>query len=122
VVSRRQPLIAGFTLIELLVVVAIMAALLSIAAPRYMASLAKAREASLKTDLRVLRDSIDKYKADTGRYPDTLERLVEQRYLRSIPVDPMTDVATTWLLLGHPDRKTEGIYDVRSGAPNFETW
>jgi general secretion pathway protein G len=106
----------AFTLIELLVVMAILATLLSIAAPRYFASLERAKEEALKTDLRVLRESIDKHRADTGRFPDTLERLAELRYLRSVPTDPMTESVTSWVLVAHPDGVTPGIYDVRSGA------
>lgn len=108
---------SGFTLIELLVVMAILATLLSIAAPRYFASVERAKEEALKADLRVLRESIDKHRADTGRLPDTLERLAELRYLRSVPVDPITDSVTTWIVVAHPDGVTPGIYDVRSGAP-----
>ena len=107
----------AFTLIELLVVLAILATLLSIAAPRYFASLERAKEEALKTDLRVLRESIDKHRADTGRFPETLERLAELRYLRSIPVDPVTESATTWVTVVHPDGSTPGVFDVRSGAP-----
>src|SRR5690242_11400756 len=79
--SRR-----GFTLIELLVVLAILATLLTIAAPRYFESVDRAKEAALRTDLRVIRDAIDKHRADTGKLPETLQRLVEARYLRSLPV------------------------------------
>jgi general secretion pathway protein G len=107
----------GFTLIELLVVMAILATILSIAAPRYFASVERAKEEALKADLRVLRESIDKHRADTGRLPETLERLAELRYVRSVPVDPVTESATTWILIAPPDGGTGGVYDVRSGAP-----
>ena len=107
----------GFTLIEMLVVMAILATLLSIAAPRYFESLGRAKEAALRTDLRVLREAIDKHAADTGRLPDSLQALVTQKYLRSVPVDPVTDSAADWILVPHPDGQTPGIYDVRSGAP-----
>lgn len=107
----------GFTLIELLVVVAIMATLLSIAAPRYFGSVDRAKEATLKTNLRLLREAIDKYRADTGALPGTLNRLAEARYLRAVPVDPLTDRADTWITLPHPDGQTPGVYDVRSAAP-----
>ena len=109
--------VAGFTLIELLVVMAILATLLSIAAPRYFESLGRAKEAALRTDLRLLREGIDKHRADTGQLPDSLQRLVEKRYLRAVPVDPLTDSADDWLLVPHPDGVTSGVYDVRSGAP-----
>lgn len=109
----------GFTLIEMLVVMAILATLLSIAAPRYMDSVERAKEAALRTDLRVLRESIDKYRGDRGRYPDTLQSLVDQRYLRAVPMDPVTDSASSWVLLAHPDGVTPGVFDVKSGAPGL---
>ena len=119
----------GFTLVELLVVLAILAVLLSIAAPRYFDSVDRAKEAVLRTDLRLLREAIDKYQADTGQLPESLQRLVERRYLRSVPVDPITDTATDWVVLPHPDGLTSGVYDVKSSAPgeardgsSFASW
>ena len=106
----------GFTLIELLVVMAIMATLLAIAAPRFFASMDRAKESALRTNLRVLREAIDRHWADTGQFPDSLQRLAEVRYLRAVPVDPVTDSAATWGPLPHPDGKTAGVFDVRSGA------
>ena len=106
----------GFTLIELLVVMAILATLLSIAAPRYFESVDRAKEAALRTDLRLLREAIDKHRADTGRLPDTLQGLADARYLRSVPVDPVTDSVTTWVIAPHPDGVTPGVFDVHSGA------
>ena len=120
---------AGFTLIELLVVMAILATLLSIAAPRYYESVDRAKETALKADLRAFRDAIDKHRADTGRLPQSLQRLVEGRYLRRIPVDPVTDSATGWVVVAHPDGSTPGVFDVRSGAQGeardgtrFDSW
>ncbi len=107
----------GFTLIEMLVVMAIMATLLSIAAPRYFDSLARAREAALRTDLRLLREAIDKFHADSGRWPARLDELVTARYLRELPPDPITNDAATWQPQADPDGVTPGIHDVRSGAP-----
>ena len=119
----------GFTLIELLVVMAILATLLSIAAPRYFESVDRAKETALKADLRAFRDAIDKHRADTGRLPESLQRLVEGRYLRSIPVDPVTDSASGWVVVAHPDGSTPGVFDVRSGAQGdardgtrFDSW
>lgn len=106
----------GLTLIELLVVLAILAALLSLAAPRYFDSLERAKEAALRTDLRVLREAIDKHRADTGRLPESLQQLVQSRYLRDVPLDPITDRSDSWVLVPAPDGKTPGVYDVRSGA------
>lgn len=106
----------GFTLIELLVVMAILALLLSIAAPRYFDSLERAKEAALKGNLVLLRDSIDKYRSDTNTYPESFQALVDRRYVRAIPIDPFTDLPETWIAVRHPDGVTPGIYDVRSGA------
>ena len=107
----------GFTLIELLVVMAILAALLSIAAPRYFDSLERAKEAALRTNLRQLREAIDRHRADTGRLPESLQVLADKRYLRAIPLDPVTDQSGTWQVVPHPDGVTPGVYDVHSGAP-----
>lgn len=113
--SRRWR--GGFTLIELLVVMAIMGTLLAIAAPRYFESVERAKEATLRANLRMVRETIDKHKADTGRLPESLPALVAGRYLLAVPIDPVTDSADTWVLLTHPDGATAGVYDVRSGAP-----
>lgn len=108
----------GFTLIELLVVMAIIATLLSIAAPRYMRSVDDAREASLRSSLSHLRQAIDQFHADHGSYPQALTDLVDKNYLRAVPVDPMTESAQTWQLLPLPGSADTGVvYDVRSGAP-----
>ena len=108
----------GFTLIELLVVLAIVALLLTIAVPRYFGSLDRSKEAVLKEDLFQMRDAIGKYYGDKGKYPETLEALTGEKYLRRIPVDPMTDSATTWVPVTPPpdDRGTAGVSDVKSGA------
>ena len=105
----------GFTLIELLVVMAIIATLLSIVAPRYFNSIEKAKEAVLRQDLKIMRDSIDQFYADFGKYPLDLEELVDRRYLRSIPIDPMTESNTTWMEVPSPNEDEEGVYDVHSG-------
>ena len=108
----------GFTLIELIVVMAIVALLASIVAPRYFNSLQKARETSLRTSLNVMRDAIDQYAADKGRYPDSLEELATTRYLRSIPEDAVTGSRDGWVTLTPPaDAQLPGqVWDVRSGA------
>jgi general secretion pathway protein G len=107
----------GFTLIELLVVLAIIATLLTIAAPRYFASIDRAKEAALRENLYQLRDAIGKYQADKGKYPDSLDALAAARYLRKVPVDPMTDSVATWLVVAPEDPQKGGVVDVRSGAP-----
>lgn len=107
---------SGFTLIELLVVLAIVATLLSIAAPRYFGHVENAREKVLLQSLGVMRDAIDKYRADTGHFPATLEELVAERYLRKLPVDPITESGETWELVPPPEPDESGVWDVRSGA------
>ena len=106
----------GFTLIELLVVMVVIALLLTIAAPRYFHSVNKSREAVLRQDLAVMREAIDQHYADTGRYPQSLEQLVQARYLRRIPLDPMTESEATWQIVPPADAAQAGIYDIRSGA------
>lgn len=107
----------GFTLIELMVVMAIIAVLLTIAAPRYFNHLDRAREATLRQTLAVVRDAIDKFHGDTGAYPDNIEDLVARRYLRAVPVDPITDSTQTWVLLPPPPANGKGnLWDLRSGA------
>ncbi|MEA3195507.1 MAG: ral secretion pathway protein [Betaproteobacteria bacterium] len=106
----------GFTLIELLVALTIIALLLSLVAPRYVNSLARADEAALKEDLFLLRDAIDKHFADTGRYPGALEELAAKKYLRSIPSDPLTQSVSTWVVVAPADRALGAVYNVKSGA------
>jgi general secretion pathway protein G len=107
----------GFTLIELLVVLAIVAMLLTLAQPRYFQSIDHSKEAILKTNLQTMRQTIDKFYADTGRYPDSLEELVDEKYLRSIPVDPLTESASSWVLLPPEDADLGKVYDVTTSAP-----
>lgn len=107
----------GFTLIELLVVLGIVALLLTLAIPRYFPTIDGAKETILADNLRNLRDTIDQFHADRGRYPDSLEQLVEKKYLRSLPVDPITDSSSTWILVPPEDASKGAIYSIRSGAP-----
>jgi len=95
---------------------AIIATLLTIAVPRYVRSLQRSREAVLMQDLTTLRESIDKFYGDTGKYPQTLAVLVEKRYLRSIPVDPIARAADRWIVVSSDDPEDSGVKDVRSGA------
>jgi general secretion pathway protein G len=106
----------GFTLIELLVVMAIIAVLLTLAVPRYFGSLDKSKEAVLREDLFQLRDAIGKYYGDKGKYPESLEALAAEKYLRNVPVDPITESATTWVVVAPEDPQKGGVYDVKSGA------
>jgi general secretion pathway protein G len=114
VVKLRRP---GFTLIELLVVLAIIGTLLTIALPRYFSSIAKSKEAVLKENLFQMRDAISRYHADRGRYPESLESLATDKYLRKVPLDPITESAATWIVVPPEDPQRGGVYDVRSGAP-----
>ena len=108
----------GFTLIELIVVMAIIGLLISIAAPRYFRSIDRAKESTLRTSLNVMRDALDQFAADKSRYPDSLQELVDARYLRTIPDDPLTGNAQSWVTLAPPsDTTAKGkVFDVRSGA------
>jgi general secretion pathway protein G len=110
--------VAGFTLIELLVVLAIIATLLTIAVPQYFRSVDRSKETTLKQNLRATREAIDRYYGDLGRYPDALEDLVTKRYLRSVPVDPITESTGTWIAVAPPEGAAAGkLYDLKSGAP-----
>ncbi|WP_077037978.1 type II secretion system protein [Pelomonas sp. KK5] len=123
--SSHRPRL-GFTLIELLVVMAIIATLLTIASPRYFGSVERSKEASLRQSLAVMREAIDKFYGDNGKYPQSLAELAERRYLRAVPVDPVTGSADTWTTVAPPDTSladklgggssTSTIYDVHSGA------
>jgi general secretion pathway protein G len=108
----------GFTLIELIVVLAIIALLVSIVAPRYGHTVDRARDASLKTTLNVVRDAIDKFLADRDRYPDSLDELVARGYLRQVPEDPVTGQKDSWQMLPPAaSAPVKGrVADVRSGA------
>lgn len=106
----------GFSLIELLVVMVLISLLLSIAVPAYFGHVERAKEAVLRQDLALMRDAIDKYVGDAGRYPDTLEELVTRRYLRRIPVDPLTERTDTWQLVAPGTREGGKVFDIRSGA------
>lgn len=105
----------GFTLIELLVVMAIIATLLSIVAPRYFNSLEKAKEAVLRQDLGIMRNAIDQFYSDFGKYPIDLMELVDKRYLRRIPIDPLTESDQTWIEVPPDNEEETGVYDVHSG-------
>jgi len=107
----------GFTLIELLVVMAMVALLLTLALPRYFQSIDISKETILIENLRVARDAIDKFYGDTGRYPDSLEELVEKKYLRTLPYDPIVEAPDHWTLTPPPGDAKGSVYDLRSSAP-----
>jgi general secretion pathway protein G len=109
---------AGFTLIELLVVMTIIGVLLTIAVPRYFRTVERSKETVLRHDLAVVRESIDKYYADLGQYPDALPALVDKNYIRSVPIDPFTKSAATWLMVASEDPDHPGVRDIHSGSPD----
>ncbi|CAE6856904.1 hypothetical protein R69608_07511 [Paraburkholderia nemoris] len=106
----------GFTLIELLLVLAIIALMLTLALPQYFHSIDASKEKILVENLHVTRDAIDKFYGDKGRYPDSLQELVDKRYLRSLPYDPITESTTTWQIAAPDEQFSGNIYDIRSGA------
>jgi general secretion pathway protein G len=132
--SGRFRRLRGFTLIELLVVLTIVALMLTIVTPRTIDYLERSRETTLKASLRKMRHAIDQFEADRGRLPESIEELVAKRYLREVPIDPLTDRRDTWLALSAteadalraadvstptddaPPIERPGVADVRSGA------
>jgi general secretion pathway protein G len=115
-ISQIKNRVKGFTLIELLVVLAIVATLLTLVAPRYFGQLETSKEVVLKDNLRSTREVIDKFYGDIGRYPDSLDELVEKKYLRSLPFDPVTDSTTTWQIINVPAGYKGNVFDLKSGA------
>ena len=124
----------GFTLMELMIVMTIIGILSAIAAPIYLRTVNKAKEATLKEDLHVMRMAIDSYTVDKEKAPQSLEDLVQGGYLKTMPVDPMTSRADTWVAgqsenLSTIDETAGGIDDVHSGAQgvssegtSYNTW
>lgn len=107
---------AGFTLIELLVVLAIVATLLALSLPRYAQSVDVAKERVLVENLRTTRDAIDKFYADTTRYPESLEELVERRYLRALPIDPVLENDKAWRIIPPSNDRKGQVGDLKSTA------
>ena len=110
----------GWTLVELLIVITLIMILASLALTQYRNSITSTKEAAMKSDLFLMRDAIDQYYADKGKYPESLQALVSENYLRTIPVDPFTRSADTWQTENaDPDpgsvSASTGIYDVKSG-------
>jgi general secretion pathway protein G len=115
-VTAAHGRVRGFTLIELLVVLAIVAVLLTLALPRYLGRVDQAREAVLMENLRTTRMVIGQFYGDTGRYPESLDELVERKYLAAVPYDPITESNSTWILLPAPEGYRGAVYDLRSGS------
>ncbi|MNS96793.1 Bacterial type II secretion system protein G [compost metagenome] len=84
--------------------------------PRYFQSLETSREATLRQSLAVLREALDHYYGDTGRYPESLEQLVEQRYLRNAPLDPITERRDQWQVVAPPEGVGGSVADIKSGS------
>jgi len=133
-VQATQSRQGGFTLIELMIVMALIVILASISLAVYTNSVTRAKESVLKEDLFRMRDAIDQYYSDKGKYPSSLQDLVSEKYLRSIPVDPFTNSADTWREVpAEPDPTNptaqSGVYDVKSGSElkaldgtNYSDW
>jgi general secretion pathway protein G len=133
---RGKGLAPGFTLVELLVVIAILGILVAIAVPQLQKAPIRAKEATLREDLFTFRSCLDQYYADKGHYPDTLQTLVTEKYIRKIPIDPFTKSADAWqVVMEEPDssdtasQEPPGIVDVKSGAKQtsldgspYNTW
>jgi general secretion pathway protein G len=116
-ILRKTRPARGFTLIELLVVLSIVSLLLTLAVPRYFQSIDAARDAVLVDNLRTTREVLDKFYGDTGRYPDSLEELVEANYLQGLPFDPVRDSSTAWVLDAPKEGVKGKVYNLRSSAP-----
>lgn len=127
--ARRSSGEGGFTLLEMIIVVTMIGILATIAIPALLHSPRRAQEAVLKTNLRTIRDVINQHYADKGQYPTSLEALVDEGYVRTIPIDPITKSSETWQLVydeveeGEEPAETDlpedgepGIVDVYSGA------
>ena len=106
-----------------MIVVAIVGILITLAIPNFQQSAIKAQEVALKQNLFTMRAVLDQYYADRGDYPDSLDTLVEEKYLRAIPVDPMTKSSTTWTEIYEEqeegDDSPAGIYDIKSGSDDI---
>lgn len=102
----------GFTLIEMLVVMTLIALLLTLAVPRYFSALDNGRLNVQRQNVATLRDAIDKFFGDQGKYPESLDELVTKRYLRQVPVDPLSE-APDWVVIAPQDPTLGAVYDVQ---------
>ena len=106
----------GFTLIELLIVLSIVALMLTIALPQYFHSIDASKEKILAENLHATRNVIDKFYGDLGRYPVSLEELLDRHYLRTLPLDPVTDSTSTWQIVPPEEQFPGKVFDIKSGA------
>ena len=109
--------VGGFTLIELLVVLAIVSMLLTLAVPRFFSSVDTAKETILVENLRLTRETLDKFYADVGRYPESLDELVESQYLKDLPNDPVANSRTAWVIVPPKVGSKGKVFDLHSSAP-----
>ena len=120
---QRRRRRCGFTLIEIVVVLTLIALLLTIAVPRYFATLDRGRLQVQQQNVAIVRDAIDKFYGDLGRYPETLEELVTKRYLRQVPVDPVSE-KPNWVVIAPADASMGAVFDLKpasaSGAADAE--
>jgi general secretion pathway protein G len=116
-IDKKPLALRGFTLIELLVVLAIVSMLLTLAVPRFFSSVDTAKETILVENLRLTRETLDKFYADTGRYPDSLDELVEAQYLKNLPNDPVVDSRTAWKIVPPKAGLNGKVFDLHSSAP-----
>ena len=110
----------GFTLIELLVVLAIVSMLLSLAVPRYFKTIDNGKETLLVDNLRQTRAILDKFYGDTGRYPESLDELVDKAYLKQVPIDPVTGSSSTWVVVSPRGAVPGKVFNLRSGAGGLD--
>ena len=106
----------GYTLIEMMIVISIISILATLALPSFQKSLVRAKETNLRRSLFIMRDTIDQFFADNGRYPDSLQDLEASKYVRQIPMDPFTGRSDTWITIPPGEFAEGNVYDVHSGS------
>jgi general secretion pathway protein G len=114
-VTDARAAVRGFTLIELVVVMSVIALLLTLAVPRYFQALDNGRLQVQRQNLAAIRDAIDKYYGDQGLYPAELGDLVTKRYLREVPLDPVSETVL-WTIVAPQDTSQGAVFDVRPPA------
>ena len=116
-IGKKKTGAPGFTLVELMVVIAIIITILSIAIPMYTRAIIRTKESVLKSNLFTIRSVIDQYTYDKEAPPQSLDELVSEGYLRSVPMDPFTESSTEWEQISDVGPSGEsGLFDVKSGS------